>query len=65
VDTSKIDYEKLNLNKLSDRELAKHKKAMDTDFNKNKIWKEHPDFKYDVRKDFSKIRADIGTVEDW
>ena len=29
---------------------------MEVEFNKKKVWKDHPEFQYDVRKDFSKIR---------
>jgi hypothetical protein len=37
---------------------------MDTDFNRNKVWKDHPDFEYDKRKDFSRMRQIAGTAED-
>jgi hypothetical protein len=64
-DVQNADYERLNLNKLGDKELAKHKKAMDTDFNKNKVWKDHPDFEYDKRKDFTRLRQTSSPVENW
>ena len=35
VDLSKIDLKHKNLNKLSDADLAAHKRAMDKDFGKN------------------------------
>ena len=35
VDLSKVDLKNKNLNKLSDADLAAHKRAMDKDFGKN------------------------------
>ena len=35
IDIHSKDYQNKNLNKLSDEELAKHKKAMDLEFDKN------------------------------
>ena len=64
IDPSKVDYNNLNLNKLNDKELSKHKKAMEVEFNKKKIWKDHPEFEYDVRKDFTKIRNEVSTLRD-
>lgn len=64
IEPSKVDYTNFNLNKLSDKELNKHKKAMDQDFNRNKIDKDHPEFEYDKRKDFSKLRQTQNFSED-
>jgi len=40
----KIDYNSLNLNKLSDMELNRHKEAMDKVYNKNFVGKNDPSF---------------------
>ena len=34
-----------------------HKKAMDADYNLHFVSKDDPNFRYDVRKDFSKNKA--------
>jgi len=47
IDISSKDYSNLNLNKLSDTELAKHKRAMDKQYNKNFIKPSDPNFVYD------------------
>jgi hypothetical protein len=66
IDIAKVDYNNLNLNKMTDKELNKHKKAMEVEFNKKKIWKDHPEFEYDKRKDFSKLKNNSNEVEeDW
>jgi hypothetical protein len=66
IDIAKVDYNYLNLNKMTDKELNKHKKAMEVEFNKKKIWKDHPEFEYDKRKDFSQLRNNSNEVEeDW
>jgi hypothetical protein len=54
LDTRKIDYSKLDLNKLSDTELARHKAEMDKDYQKKIIRPGDKDFVYDKRVDFSK-----------
>ena len=41
-----------------------HKKAMDTDYNKNFVGAEDPDFKYDVRKDFTKAKSTAAYLDD-
>ena len=64
VDTSKVDYSKLDLNKLDDDTLNAHKRAMDQDYNKNFVGKGDPNFKYDIRKDFSKSKAAAQYLED-
>ena len=56
IDPTKVDYSKLNLNKLSDAEIKAHKKAMDTDYNKNFVGKNNPNFQYDKRIDFKQMR---------
>ena len=43
-----------NLNKLSDTELAAHKKAMDRDFSKNQLKPGDPGFVYDKVVEFKK-----------
>ena len=47
-----FDYENTNLNKLSDAELAKHKKKMDEKFNKNILKPGDSGFVYDKRVEF-------------
>ena len=47
-----VDYDKLDLNKLDDSELNKHKKKMDVLFEKNFIKPNDPKFVYDKRKEF-------------
>ena len=67
IDPSKIDYKNLNLNKLGDKELNKHKAAMDVEFNKKRVTKDHPEFEYDKRKDFSHLRDSNSAIieEEW
>ena len=64
IDTSKIDYSRLDLNKLDDATLNAHKKAMDKDYNKNFVGAADPNFKYDVRKDFSKAKSTAAYLDD-
>ncbi|KAJ3349930.1 Centrosomal protein of 19 kDa [Entophlyctis luteolus] len=40
---------RIDLNKLSDKDLIKVKEEMNKDFEKNRITPDHPDFKYDVQ----------------
>ncbi|CDW80508.1 UNKNOWN [Stylonychia lemnae] len=47
-----IDYNTLNLNKLSDYEIQKHKKKMDKKYEQNFVKPTDPTFVYDKRKDF-------------
>lgn len=47
-----VDYNSFNLNKLSDMELAKHKKKMDEQYNKNFVKPNDPNFVYDKRINF-------------
>ena len=54
IDTRGIDYNKLDLNKLSDAELNRHKAAMDKDYQKNFIKAGDPGFEYDKRVDYPK-----------
>jgi hypothetical protein len=44
LETTNIDYNSLNLNKLSDSELKKHKASMDKVYNKNFVGKNDPNF---------------------
>jgi len=41
---NKIDYHSLNLNKLNDDELNRHKEAMDQIYKKNFVGKNDPGF---------------------
>ncbi|KAL4433307.1 hypothetical protein ABPG74_017411 [Tetrahymena malaccensis] len=50
--TTKIDYNNMDLNKLSKEELDKHKAIMDKDFNKNQKKPGDKDFVYDKRATF-------------
>lgn len=54
VDLSKVDLRNTNLNKLSDNDLAAHKRAMDKDFNMNQLKPGDAGFVYDKVVDFSK-----------
>ena len=49
-----FDYSKTNLNKLSNTELALHKKKMDEKFSKNQLKPGDNGFQYDKRIDFTK-----------
>jgi hypothetical protein len=53
IDIKSKDYQNKNLNKLSDDELAKHKKAMDKEFDKNFVKPSDNGFVYDKVVDFS------------
>jgi len=48
----KIDPEE-DLNKLTDNELKKKKQIMDLTFDRNSVGKDHPDFIYDKRIEFT------------
>jgi len=63
-DYSKFDYKNTNLNKLSDQELAAHKKNMDKGFNKNQLKPGDEGFEYDKRIDFSKMAAQHADQDD-
>ena len=58
-----MDLHHANLNKLSDADLAAHKRAMDKDFNKNQLKPGDAGFVYDKVVDFSKLQGD-GELED-
>ena len=64
VDLSKLDLHTANLNKLSDADLAAHKRAMDKDFNKNQLKPGDAGFVYDKVVDFSKLQADAELEDD-
>ena len=51
VGSEKI-LEKINLNKLNNKEITVVKKMMDEKFTKNLVHPGHPDFKYDIERDF-------------
>jgi hypothetical protein len=55
IDTRGIDYNKLNLNKLSDYELNRHKAAMDKEYQKNFLKKGDAGFEYDKKVDFTNV----------
>jgi len=54
----------MNLNKLSDIELAKHKRAMDKDFNVNQLKPGDQGYQYDKVVDFGKGGRDSPLGED-
>ena len=54
INLNKEDLKNKNLNKLSDAELAAHKRAMDKDFSKNQLKPGDQGFVYDKVVDFSK-----------
>ena len=62
IDITSAEYQNKNLNKLSDQELAKHKKAMDSKFEQNFVKPTDPGYVYDKVVDFSKSK---GTKHDW
>ena len=53
-DLQKFDYKNTNLNKLSDKELAKHKANMEKGFSSNQLKPGDKGFVYDKRIDFGK-----------
>lgn len=62
IDLTKEDMKNKNLNKLSESDLAAHKKAMDKVFNVNQLKPGDPGFVYDKVVEFSK--ADPGELDD-
>ena len=56
IDVRNFDYNTTDLNKLSDAEIRAHKKAMDKDYLKNFVGQGDPNFTYDTRTDFKKLR---------
>ena len=58
------DYNTLNLNKLSQDEISKHKKIMDKKFDKNFVKAGDPGFVYDKRIEFKKGDA-VKIEESW
>ena len=62
LDKKAFDYDKLDLNKLSDFELNRHKAAMEVEYQKNFVKKGDEGFEYDKRKDFT---AANNAVADW
>ena len=63
-DLDNFDYENTNLNKLSDEQIAKHKKKMDEKFVKNQLKPGDTGFQYDKRIEFNKERQDASWDED-
>lgn len=53
-DLSNFDYKNTNLNKLSNEQIALHKKKMDENFHKNQLKPGDKGFEYDKRIDFTK-----------
>ena len=53
-----VDYNTLNLNKLSDSELEKHKRVMDQEFERKQVRPTDPGFVYDKRREFKRAKAD-------
>ena len=64
VDLAKVDLKNTNLNKLSDADLAAHKRAMDKDFNKNQKKPGDSGFVYDKVVDFAKVAGEIDLEDD-
>lgn len=61
-----FDYDNTNLNKLSDRELKKHKEQMESVFEKNNKKPGDKGFVYDIEVDFSqKEKKDSGWDDDF
>ena len=58
------DYSTLDLNKLNDDELRRHKHKMDKQYDKNQIKPNHPNFVYDKRIDF-KTPDDVRLEDSW
>jgi CEP19-like protein len=59
---SNVDYNTLNLNKLSDREIQMHKKKMDKQYEKNFVKPNDPNFVYDKRIEF---KQPVNVEESW
>ncbi|KAM4738885.1 centrosomal protein of 19 kDa isoform 1-T2 [Anableps anableps] len=51
-------YPDEDLNKLDDEELARKKGQMDTLFERNRKWKDDPDFVYDLEVEFDKSKQE-------
>eukprot|EP00811_Abedinium_folium_P002836 NODE_12609_length_1214_cov_3.182153.p1 GENE.NODE_12609_length_1214_cov_3.182153~~NODE_12609_length_1214_cov_3.182153.p1 ORF type:complete len:168 (-),score=28.68 NODE_12609_length_1214_cov_3.182153:537-1040(-) len=60
----RLDYHKVDLNKVSDEELIQHKSAMDIDFQKNMIRPGDPDYQYDIEVEFGDGVMDSGWDSD-
>ena len=61
-----FDYDNTNLNKLSDRELKKHKDQMESVFEKNNKKPGDKDFIYDIEVDFTqKEKKESGWDDDF
>jgi len=52
------------LNKLTDAEIRAHKKAMDTDYQKNFVGKNDPGFQYDKRKDYKSVQKQAAQLSE-
>ena len=66
IDIKSRDYQRENLNKLSDEELARRKRMMDKDFEKNRLQPGDPGFVYDKVVDFTKKNDQASEYsEDW
>ena len=59
-----IDYDSLDLNKLSNEEIARHKKRMDMMYEKNFVKPGDPGFVYDKRKQFHMPKNSNSGLED-
>lgn len=47
-----------DLNKLDDEELSRKKGQMDTLFQRNRLWKDNPNFVYDLEVEFDKSKQE-------
>lgn len=63
-DLDNVDYTKTDLNKLGDAALARHKKAMDKNFNANQLKPGDAGFEYDKRVEFPKGGNDSPLQDD-
>jgi centrosomal protein CEP19 len=61
---AEVDYQNLNLNKLTTEEIARHKKKMDKVFDKNFVKPNDPNFVYDKRTQF-KPPAKVDVEDSW
>ena len=64
-DLKKFDYAKTDLNKMSDFQLDRHKKNMETDFKKNALKPGDEGFEYDKRIDFSSNMQQDAESNSW
>ena len=64
MDYDNFDYQNTNLNKLSDTEIAAHKKKMDEKFVKNQLRQGDAGFQYDKRVEFTNEEREDGSWDE-